>query len=996
MRPTPRSFARRAARVAAVATGVLLAALIAVALYVRARAATLVHARAVEAAEKIGARIGRKVTVGPALVDLGRELVEALDDVKIAAAEGHTGDAAAPLFEVAAVRVRVAAWPLLRSRGKEVDVIAIDVRSPVVRLARLPGGELSYADVVAKLASPVPRDRDREVRVGRVTITGARIELADLAPGGARLAIEKIDAIIPAIRPDAPLDLALDAAVLAPVPNLHLDLRLAPEGAPKGPLGRVQHAAVRLSNVAIDPLAPFLPTRDGYGVLGATLSADALAGVDQAGSILVQGSVSASSLRLVHDGAPLGPPIEASIRADLGIDPVAPAIDARSFAIEVAGMTLEGRADVRGPALAPEVRALSIRARDVTFERLLVLAPPTLLPKGVSLSGPIAIEAEASGAPRDAAIKASIDLGGASITLPQLHKPAGTALSAELAGRAGEGGLTIDALGLRVGPLAISLRGRVRSAADVDLAFDSGEVGLDQILRLFPAVAREVPPGVALAGSIRADGHVKRTGAETRADAKIALRDADVKTKALTLIGAADLSARVRAAPGTATITFDLGADRMRAVVPGKLDKPAGSPLSVHALVDHGAVTMVRDAKIAIAGAKLIGAARHDASIHALSVQVASCDLDLAALGRAIPALAAVPALLAGARIHASGSFEGDLRDLAAGHLRLDDLSVVAPLGKLNGTIDLAGLSPPRTIAFDLTGEGLDLDHASGGKSGPEVALSTLLAIEGRGKLRVDKLHARGLDARDVVLDAKLDRGAFSLDALRLSALGGTLVANGSRVDLRGAAPSFVVRAKIDRLDLAALAASRGDTSGDLKGRLGADVSLDGAGASFAHIAPRLTGTLKVDIVSAHVHTMHTIRGTIVNPLLAKAAKKKKEKEPVREIDMAIERATSTLHVGGGRLSTTSMFFKTEDGTVDLSGSIGFDRSYALLGTVVIPPAVIEKSSKGKLVPFGDVTVRVRVDSSPEGPRIELVDLGSTVASLLGARMHGIVKRIMK
>ena len=238
------------------------------------------------------------------------------------------------------------------------------------------------------------------------------------------------------------------------------------------------------------------------------------------------------------------------------------------------GMTVEGHADLRGPLDAPTVRGLALSARDVTFERLIALAPPSLIPRDVTLRGPVELHAEAHGAPAAAEITVSLDLGGAAVTLPELHKPAGTPLSAELRGRTGDGGLAIDALGLTVGPLALALRGKVRSATDADLAFDSGEVPLDAILRLFPAVARAVPAGVTLAGAVQASGHVRRSGVETRADARVALRRADVKTRALTLTGAADLSASVRAAAAV-TVTADLDARAARVEIPGRLDKAA-------------------------------------------------------------------------------------------------------------------------------------------------------------------------------------------------------------------------------------------------------------------------------------------------------------------------------------------------------------------------------------------------------------------------------------
>src|SRR5262245_64230447 len=86
----PRSRLRRAARLAAMGLGALLAiALVTVAVVIH-RAADLVRARALVAADRVSQRIGRAITLGPARVDLGAELSVQIDDVRVAAAPGQT------------------------------------------------------------------------------------------------------------------------------------------------------------------------------------------------------------------------------------------------------------------------------------------------------------------------------------------------------------------------------------------------------------------------------------------------------------------------------------------------------------------------------------------------------------------------------------------------------------------------------------------------------------------------------------------------------------------------------------------------------------------------------------------------------------------------------------------------------------------------------------------------------------------------------------------
>jgi uncharacterized protein involved in outer membrane biogenesis len=1002
-RPRSRSRLQRAARLGLAAIGALLGiAAVLVAIVVHG-AADRVHAAAVAEADRLGERLGRAVTVGPARVRFGAELSIEIDAIRIAGAEGEAGVAAEALLEIPSLRVGVAAWPLLRSRGKEIQVTAIDVGEPLIRVVRLEGGRLSYADVIEHLASAPPRPEPaRQVSVGRVAVHAGTIRLYDLsAPdrGAAPLMIRVIDVVIPALRPDAPLDLAIDAAVLAPGPNLHLALTLAPSaadpGVPAPPLGRLTRAVLRLAPVEIAPLVPFLPAPRGFRVKGATLSAEGSLSVDAAGPITLDGEAAAAALTLSHsaDGGEetaFGQPTDVRVRADLTLDPAGEALSVRSLVLGAGEMAIEAHADLRGPAGAPEVRALSARARGVTFERLVALAPPSLLPRGVELHGPIELLAEGHGDPRAAEVDVTLDLGGAALSLPELHKPAGTPLSAELHGRAGEGGLEVASLGLVLGPLALRLHGKVASGSDLDLSFDSGSVPLDAMLRLLPTVARAAPAGVTLAGDVQASGRVRRKDGATRAEARVALRRAGVKTPALTLEGAADLDAAVRTTPGGLAINADLDAAAAHVVVPGRVDKAAGAPLAVHVSAERsGDVTTVREARLAITGATAQGSGRYDGAAHALAIEAPGCDLDLGALARTVPALGVIPAALSGARLHAAVSLDGDPRDLAAAHLRLAELDLRAPLGHLHGLLDLRGLSPPRRVAFDLDGDALDLDALGEGRL-PGGGAPLLDRLEIDGKLRLGRLHVRALDARDVTVELDLAGGAATLRALRFSALGGAVVAGGSRVDFAHGEPAFAVRAHVDHLDLSALPGSAWS-----RGRVDADVTLDGRGATWPAIAPTLAGTVGLDLTDAHVHTMHTVRATILNPLLGKLAAKAKEKKPVREVDMSIPRAAIRVRVAGNQVTTTTPArAETEDGTLTLDGAVGFDGHLALGGVIVIPPAALDKASSGKLVPFKDVTVKLRVLGQSSDPQIELLELGKTFEALAGSGVHGLVRKV--
>jgi hypothetical protein len=298
-------------------------------------------------------------------------------------------------------------------------------------------------------------------------------------------------------------------------------------------------------------------------------------------------------------------------------------------------------------------------------------------------------------------------------------------------------------------------------------------------------------------------------------------------------------------------------------------------------------------------------------------------------------------------------------------------------------------------VTLELSAEALDLDLlAAGGHAAGTLPAAD--AVEVHGKLHVGRLHARALDARDVTLEATLVRGVLDLPRLRLGVFGGTLTGDGSRVDLTHGAPSFTLRGHVERLDLSTLGAGS-DPDKELSGRLDADVSLDGAGTDWPTLAPTLAGTVKLGLAGAHVRTEHTIHGHLINPLLGGLAEREKKKHPTREVDVRIDRGSVALAVGGRKVTTTApLTLLTDDGTIAVSGTIGFDKALALTGTVTIPPAVIEKASKGKRVPLHDLVIKVKIDGPAEDPRVEIVDLAASLGALAGSRINAIVKQIRK
>src|SRR5262249_7893297 len=134
--PARASWWARCRRVAKwTALGLLLVLCAATAVVV-VRLDALVHDRLARGASALGARLGRAITVGAAHVRLGATLDVTVDEIVVSAAEGQSGVASEPLLRVHAVRVGVAAWPLVRSLGGVLEIRSIEATRPELTIVR--------------------------------------------------------------------------------------------------------------------------------------------------------------------------------------------------------------------------------------------------------------------------------------------------------------------------------------------------------------------------------------------------------------------------------------------------------------------------------------------------------------------------------------------------------------------------------------------------------------------------------------------------------------------------------------------------------------------------------------------------------------------------------------------------------------------------------------------------------------------------------------------
>ncbi len=411
--------------------------------------------RARAEAQKLSAQWGRPVELTGLSTKLVPWLGVRVTGVRIGAAAGEPR----PLLELERAEVKVGLLGVLRSLGKEVVVRDLELDGLRVTVVRLPDGTTNVQRL-AEAASKGPEPSGQQekpasdlsfLHVDRAVLSGARIAFLDLSRKGAEeLAIDHLDVTVKDLAAGKPLDVLLRAAVLAPAQNLEVKLHAAPLPPTLRPTP--EKLSVKLSPVALDPLAPFLPKSAGFlaGELAADLAAELGAAVPGGnGATAVKGKVTARGLRFAgqEGGKALDAVLEADLTADTGKGDVKIArLDFTAGPVEVHGKG--GATGLLGDA--PRIDGLQVTGSGLDPRALAAFYPPLRAMVGGKASGPATFDLRAAGDAGAPALDLKVDLAAMKLDLPeQLAKAAGAplAFTARVAfpGSAAKGTVRLDA-----------------------------------------------------------------------------------------------------------------------------------------------------------------------------------------------------------------------------------------------------------------------------------------------------------------------------------------------------------------------------------------------------------------------------------------------------------------------------------------------------------------------------------------------------------------------
>lgn len=990
---------------------------------------SVIEKQIVAQAPNIQAKLGRNLRVGSVHLRLLPTTRLEVRDIALEAQPGQQGLLAQPLLSIGAVRARVAILPLIFTLGRRIAVDRFEVADLRVQVIRTADGKLSYEDILEKLgdqpeSAPMTQaeiDRLAGIVLRQASLSDGAILFFDLStPYGAAAPI-KVDGIqfsLTEARLFEPFSLTLDMAVLAAQRNFHLGMTLGPlppDLQVRQPVALLRKVDLEILPIELEPLLRFLPPSPGVGLSRARIEAKlALETPLESGQLKLGATFAARGLQLEQAVAPgatsgqrRGQPLDVKVGAQLSAALLPGDVKLDKLELALNDMSVTAEADLRSLWTTPAVHALKIASHGLLLEKLLAALPAVSLPKDSDIRGPLQIRGAASGSPAAAQVEVAVDLTPATIMLPSLAKPAGTALSLELRGQvqnggAGAQGMTIERLGLTLGPLALLLRGQVKSADDLDLKVDTGLVDLDKVFRLLPTVEKSMSKGSRIDGDLRVSGNIKKDHDTLQVGANVTMKNALIDQGDLDLRGGAELQAQIKSTPSSASISADLDLTGAQLKLPGSVDKDRGVPMRLRAQLERTArVVQVRLAELTLPGGTVRVNGRADMGNGNLDIKVPLVDLDLARLSKVVPALqkSNLSGLMDG-KLKIALSIDGNPNKLSTVHARLDEFSMTASGGSLKGGGELYGADQPRKITFNFVGDHLDLDRLLGTDKEPPADAETghgssdtptprwVKALDLNGRIQVDSGKLKGAAVRDFLLEITMSGGKLLIKTLRGQALGGNISASGSTIDLGPSRPRFALRAKLDRIDIGDVMALRGgNTAKKISGRGSMDLSADGNGLSWADIAPRVTGLLGMGLTNGHIEGAG-VAPQVVNPLLSQLGKQFAQSGGNR--DMTLRDLQAQFRIENGRLQTTTPIkINTEEGALALSGSIGLDKSLNLTGSFDLQPKTISAATGGKVVPANPIPVSLRIGGSLNGPQMQIVDIGRTVAALLQAVARG-------
>lgn len=644
---------------------------------------------------------------------------------------------------------------------------------------------------------------------------------------------------------------------------------------------------------------------------------------------------------------------------------------------------------LRGVRGALALRVHASRTRDVTDAEAAIDAPAlSVRREGVTLDGAVTARVRLGDHGSSRAVDVSLDATRAEVRVRDIvQKSRGVALVARAR--------VIPGAPLRVTEASVGAPGlRAHfglSVSPARVTFQTGRTELDarELARWIPAVATRVPAGLRDArASLRGEVRVRR---DTR-HVEVALPVFSARASAGALVG---------------SLTFDgaQGSSHAHLAVHGTLDPVAlgaqeglfrtrEAPVQIDTDVTiEGARVALERTHLATRGLTFDG----DAAVTRGSSRVRLRDARLAVEIEALRTLVTrVPEGLAGLSARCVLDAELDRERPESGFVYARAIDLRAPSAQVRGEVRWDGLNPRGRVRFALDAPRIALPERARDEDHDEPAGFNLPAwtrtIDASGTLRVGALVAGQRTFEQVDLDATLAGGALALRRGRFRIGGGEVNADGSNVTFGDDEVTLHARVQTGWIRLEQVLTPEPGSTPAPRGRVVAEVSLDGSGRDPDALRRSLRGRVGLLLHDVRVTPHARPRVRITNRLLARFANRPPDDRPPSEVHIA--HAHALFDLANERWTTVSPFLAdTGFGAVSLHGEFNPGPRFSLEGEIELDPAALQEMTRGQLAPDGVLPLAVRLQGAPGAIDLELLEPASAVRALLRARVRAAMGR---
>lgn len=240
-----------------------------------------------QALPRLSASLGRQVDTGAVSVRLLPRPRATFEDVRVAGLPGEP-----PLLRAQRVNASVALWPLLKSRGKTVEITSLTLDQPEVALVREPGGKWSFQGLGTGGSGKGGKGR---TTIESATVRGGTLQIIDGASRPpSRVTVTDIDARARNLGAPGSEALEVRAAAFSNRQNLRVEAQSREESGAK----RAWTGQVSLSGASLEALRQAAPGRLPEIVREGQLDLRASFSAVPGGTSRAQGQWSVASLQV--------------------------------------------------------------------------------------------------------------------------------------------------------------------------------------------------------------------------------------------------------------------------------------------------------------------------------------------------------------------------------------------------------------------------------------------------------------------------------------------------------------------------------------------------------------------------------------------------------------------------------------------------------------------------------------------------------------------------